>query len=324
MSQVISFEQILILQYFQELQAKIIAEIDAATALSTKYQQLLSQIDDIDRQLNDVINIPINTVNEAEKKRSQLEAIRANLNELRSALDHLQESIDRPLEFVVSHPSPVDVDGLIAHHRHLLDTIEQTESELQLRSRIVALEPEMSRLSIQLQEQLNDTDQPATIDDHQRKLEELELRKHQLEDMLKNIPEGTEEGERMREKCKWQLSQLGEWLKKIGNAIGDKLAALAAFNAKKKNIDQHIAHIREKTTDYNDDESSHRTTEQWASALDERNATGRQLAELLNGVDEMLAHGDDLPDDARTEAHQLRQLLLDLIQANEVCSCCCC
>jgi hypothetical protein len=181
----------------------------------------------------------------------------------------------------------------------------------------------MSRLSIQLQEQLNDMEQPATIGDDQRKLEELELRKQQLEDMLKRIPEGSEEGEKMREKCKWQLSQLGEWLRKIGSAIGDKLAALAAFNAKKKNMDQQIAHIREKVTDYDDDESSQRTTEQWASALDERDATGRQLAELLNGVDEMLAHADDLPDDARMEAHQLRQLLLDLIQANKVCSCHC-
>ena len=304
----------------QELQAKLIAEIDAATTLSNEYQRLSKRIDEIDEQLNDVINnMPVNNVDEAEQKKARLDALRQSLSngsEFKSQLEHLME-LNRPIEHVLLQ-SNIDVDGLIAHYAQLLNTIEQAELELQQRSRIVQLEPEMTRISVQLQEQLNDIQQEplnASVDDYQKKLEELELKKHQLEDMLQRIPDDTEEGKRMREKCSWQLSQLTEWLKKIGGAIGDKLAALAAFNAKKKNINQQVADIREKMWR---DDGKIRTIEQLTVVSDELEANRRRLADILHSVEELIANDTDLPDDARMEAQQLHQTLLDMIHENDV------
>lgn len=59
---------------------------------------------------------------------------------------------------------------------------------------------------------------------------------------MQTIPEGAQ-GDELREKSQWDLSKLKDLLSQLGAKVGDKLAALAAFNTARKDAEENLLAI---------------------------------------------------------------------------------
>lgn len=89
----------------------------------------------------------------------------------------------------------------------------------------------------QLPEQL-----PVNVLDQQAQLEDLQSQRLRLENLITKIPEGDNNDE-LRQKSSWDLSRLKDILKNLGDVLGDKLAALAAFKAARQDAEQQLLTI---------------------------------------------------------------------------------
>jgi chromosome segregation ATPase len=111
----------------------------------------------------------------------------------------------------------------------------------------VAVVTTIETLTETLRTQLNELEtaqQDASPDEQQRQLDELEAKRAELERALALIPEGPE-GDELRRKAEWDLSQLTDWLKRLGRSLRDKLAALAAHDSRKSTLRDELADIEQ-------------------------------------------------------------------------------
>ncbi|KAG5640015.1 hypothetical protein DXG03_001771, partial [Asterophora parasitica] len=84
---------------------------------------------------------------------------------------------------------------------------------------------------------------PEGLVDQQSNLEDLEGRRKKLEDIIAGLPESGPGVDELRAKSEWDLSKLKDLLKKLGDAVGDKLAALAAWNALRKGAEAELVDL---------------------------------------------------------------------------------
>ncbi|KAE9418734.1 hypothetical protein Angca_008861, partial [Angiostrongylus cantonensis] len=97
--------------------------------------------------------------------------------------------------------------------------------------------PEILQISECLQQQSDEI--PHNLSEQQAVLVDLESKKQRLESLLQTIPDG-DATEELRQRSAWDLSKLKDLLRKLGDSVGDKIAALAAFNAARKDTEDQL------------------------------------------------------------------------------------
>uniref|UniRef100_A0A1I7VDT4 Septation ring formation regulator EzrA n=1 Tax=Loa loa TaxID=7209 RepID=A0A1I7VDT4_LOALO len=136
-------------------------------------------------------------------------------------------------------------DDLYGRIVQLQNALDDKKRKLTDRAKLYAITPEISLINESVQNYVNEMEQIPlqTVEEQNAALSELEGKKHQLENLLENIPLD-DEGNELREKGSRLLGQLNDILKRLAGAVGEKLAALAAFNAIKDEIETQLSSLQ--------------------------------------------------------------------------------
>lgn len=191
--------------------------------------------------------------------KDQLEQLKDALNNASHASPETSlpvvENIDLELQSLVKKVSEHDdlaskPNTFVSHDdldRNILPAISDFSSVLngqkkqisdQIQVNTVAPEIQIISQSLeQLPEQLQ-----VNVLDQQAQLEDLQSQRLRLENLIAKIPEG-DDNEELRTKSSWDLSRLKDILKNLGDVLGDKLAALAAFKAARQDAEQQLLTI---------------------------------------------------------------------------------
>lgn len=159
--------------------------------------------------------------------------------------------------------------------------------------------PEILQISECLQQQSDEI--PHNLSEQQAVLVDLESKKQRLESLLQTIPDG-DATEELRQRSAWDLSKLKDLLRKLGDSVGDKIAALAAFNAARKDTEDQLLLITSP-------ESTEKTPEELKKDED-------ALCRLQQRISEF--DGCALDDDQRNEHAQLLDRLNRTLAAVKV------
>ncbi|KAJ1374421.1 CAMSAP CH domain [Parelaphostrongylus tenuis] len=155
--------------------------------------------------------------------------------------------------------------------------------------------PEILQISESLQQQ--SVEIPKNLYEQQSVVVDLENKKQRLENLLLTIPEG-DATEELRKRSAWELSKLKDLLRSVGDSIADKIAALGAYNAARKDTEDQLLLITspettEKTPEElrKDEDLLHRLQQRISeldcSALDD--GQQNEHAQLLDRIDKMIA-----------------------------------
>ncbi|KAK5966707.1 hypothetical protein GCK32_018358, partial [Trichostrongylus colubriformis] len=178
-----------------------------------------------------------------ESAKQQLTSIDAELQKLSGVADACQQfaTISSP---VVSHD---DLDKTLPEQVDKLQKeCDEKKKDIEQIAQLNAVAPEILLISESLQQQPEEI--PQNLNDQQSVLEELETKKQRLENLIQTIPAG-EATEELRQRSAWDLSRLKDLLKRLGDSVGDKLAALAAFNVARKDAEDQLLMITSPESD---------------------------------------------------------------------------
>lgn len=226
--------------FLQDLLTKLSAEIDEESALLDAHNSTLTELNAIGDDVVAVSRAPVQSPADAERKSADLNNIRASLNALQPRIDR---SWDRSTKLVERTPTT----DLAAQRDQLLAAVDDASRDLATRSQLVSVAPTIETVTEVLRGRLNELEtaqQDASPDEQQRQLDELEAKRAELERALALIPEGPE-GDELRRKAEWDLSQLTDWLKRLGRSLRDKLAALAAHDSRKNTLRADLAEVEQ-------------------------------------------------------------------------------
>ena len=140
--------------------------------------------------------------------------------------------------------APVADSDLLARVAQLQSALDEKKQYLGDRLKLLSVAPEIINVSEIVQTRIDELQSVpiSSTDEQNAALQDLETKKRQLENLLENIPPGTE-GDELRERGSGQLSKLNDMLKQLTAAVGEKLAALAAFNATRDEIEAHLSAV---------------------------------------------------------------------------------
>jgi chromosome segregation ATPase len=224
----------------QDLLSKLSTETDAEGALLNAHNSTLTDLNAIGGDVVGVSRAPVQSPADADRKAAELAKIREQLDAL---LPRIDRSWDRPAKLV----ERTRTSDLAAQRDQLLAAVDDASRELATRSQLVAVAPTIETVTEILRGRLNELEtaqQDVHPDEQQRQLDELEEKRAELERALALIPDGPE-GDELRRKAEWDLSQLTDWLKRLGRSLRDKLAALAAHDSRKTTLREQLADIEQ-------------------------------------------------------------------------------
>uniref|UniRef100_A0AC34GFQ5 Uncharacterized protein n=1 Tax=Panagrolaimus sp. ES5 TaxID=591445 RepID=A0AC34GFQ5_9BILA len=152
-----------------------------------------------------------------------------------------------------------------------------------------------------------ETTLPENLDQQQQAFNDFTEQKRKLEDYNENIPEGPE-GDEIREKTQWNLSRLTDILKKLGDAVGEKAAALAAFIASKRAIEEQLNTLHNDITaaESNIDNATPNNLQDRINALEAEEARINAIRSKLS--DEQI-NRNNLDNDKQNELDELHKAL---------------
>ncbi|CAI4225795.1 unnamed protein product [Auanema sp. JU1783] len=230
-------------------------------------------------------------------------------------IDNLKEQIDQLAKDIESHENDLNnknkdlvKDDDLAQNLNtqvvaLVDEAAQKQAALADTVKINKIAPELEVIAQSINSRPEKL--PETLVEQQASLEDLESSKARLEALISELPEGPE-GDEQRQKSQWDLSRLKDLLKQLGDLVGDKMAALAAFNSSRKDAEDNLLAITSKYTE----EPKDLPEEQLLQAI----AKDR---EVLDKLHENVANIDvAILDDAQKKEHD--ELLNRLSKAQEL------
>ncbi|VDO43269.1 unnamed protein product, partial [Onchocerca flexuosa] len=206
-----------------------------------KEQELMHDIDEIISKLasisDDIIAVDSNI--ELSQQLENIAQLAENLRKLRGKVEKLEERL-QDSEGMVKRASITD--DLFGRVVELQNALDDKKEKLTNRAKLHAIIPEINVINESVQNYINEMEQipMQTVEEQNAALSELEGKKHQLENLLENIPPGDENNE-LREKNSYLLEQINNILKRLAGAVGEKLAALATFNAIKDEIETQLS-----------------------------------------------------------------------------------
>ncbi|KAI5182016.1 hypothetical protein NEOKW01_2154, partial [Nematocida sp. AWRm80] len=197
-------------------------------------------------------------------------------------------------------------ENLVQRVDQLLDQLIAKRKDLENKLQLATLAPVIDDAAKVVTEKVEAlaTAFPDNLNDQQQQLEQVSAQKRTLEDLANKLPEGPE-GDAQREQIQWNLSRLGDWLKKLNDAVGEKAAALAAYLASKRAADEQLNKLNSDV-----DAAIAGTDDVTPQGLHDRiNALDAEEARL-NAIRSELAddkvHPDQLDADKRAELDNLR------------------
>ncbi|KAJ1374422.1 CAMSAP CH domain [Parelaphostrongylus tenuis] len=221
------------------------------------------------------------------------------IDSLDAELQKLREIADTCHQFAISFSPIISRDDL---DETFLEQIENLQKESDQKKKDIEQSIELNRVAteiLQISESLQQQsdEMPRNLSDQQAVLVDLEKKKQHLEDLLRTVP-GNDSTEELRQRSAWNLSKLKDLLIRLNDSISDKISALAAFNAARKDAEDHLLLITcpetlEKTPEElrkDEDTLCHlqqRISELDRSALDDEHQNER--AQLLDRIDKMIA-----------------------------------
>ncbi|UMM12896.1 hypothetical protein L5515_001443 [Caenorhabditis briggsae] len=209
---------------------------------------------------------------------------------LKAVTDSNNEKAAAPSSLISHDDLVVGLPEKVFQLQHAIDDKKQA---LNKAAAVNEIAPKLQLVSQQLQSVPQDI--PASLDEQKQLLEDVENQKHNLENLLANLPDNDPAADELRQKSQWDLSRLKDLLKQLGSAVGDKLAALAAFNAARKNAEDALLDIT--CEDGSDDNKS---PDELIDDLTKKEETVAKLRETVAGV-----KPDELDEKERAEYNDL-------------------
>lgn len=157
--------------------------------------------------------------------------------QLKSDADNNSDKARRPSD-IVSHSDLSD--HLPSDVLALQQEIDNMKRDLTNKVQYESVAPEAQRISDSLATLPSDL--PENINEQQQMFENLSSTKDQIDKIMNDIPD-TEAGRELAQKTGWDLSRIKDLLKALGDKLGEKMAALAAFRAARKEAEDQLLAI---------------------------------------------------------------------------------
>ncbi|VDM55747.1 unnamed protein product, partial [Angiostrongylus costaricensis] len=173
-------------------------------------------------------------VENLESAQKLVDSLDVELQELRGIADSCQD-FAMSLSPIASHD---DLDKTLPEQiKCLQKECDEKKKDIEQLIRLNMVTPEILQISESVQQQSDEM--PHNLSEQQAVLVDLESKKQRLEDLLQTIPDG-DASEELRQRSAWDLSKLKDLLRKLGDSVGDKIAALSAFNAARKDTEDQL------------------------------------------------------------------------------------
>ncbi|KHN86501.1 Nuclear anchorage protein 1 [Toxocara canis] len=267
----------------QEQLAKLLDTIQ----LSLKEQELLRDVRNTFAELTSLGDdvVAIDPESEPTEQLGNVAYLGDSLRRLKANIEKLETRLQSGEGLVKRTSLSEDLSARVAQ---LQDALENKKQQLTDRAKLHTLAPEIALITESVQGRLNEIEQSPlqSIDEQSATLQDLESKKQQLENLIESIPVGSE-GDELRERSFWQLGQLNEMLKRLAAAVGDKLAALAAFNATKDEVQAQLSLIGTPSQVPLDTDSTQAISER-INELNGKISTLGKLRNVLESVEEEL------------------------------------
>ena len=271
-----------------------------------KEERLLQDGNDILGKIND-LGIQVLTLGETGTPEDNLKKIGQlsdDLRKLRKDAEIIDSKIQQPQEHV---KHGLEGENLTGRIDQLQNNLADKKKELENQSKLATIVPALELATESVQQKVADLESgvPETLEKQELALKDLQEEKQKLEDLLGNLPEGPE-GDEVRERSKWNLSKITDWLKKLGDAVGEKAAALYAFLNSKKAVEDQLKVL-------NDDIDAAEAEADSASPQSLQDKINALLAEeaRLDAIRAKLSDDqikpEDLDEDKRRELEELRK-----------------
>ncbi|KJH52967.1 hypothetical protein DICVIV_00836, partial [Dictyocaulus viviparus] len=261
---------------------KALADEDKAREKQNEILQKITAIDDGLKRID---------VENPESAQQLIDSIDSDLQKLRGIADNCHQ-FAMTSSPIISHD---DLDRSLPNQiNELQNECDTKRKDIEQLVQMNKVAPEILLISESLQQQPDEI--PNNLNEQQAVLIDLETKKQRLENLMQTIPD-SDATEELRERSAWDLSKLKDLLKKLGDTVGEKLAALATFNAARKDADDQLLRITspeslEKTPEElrNDEETllrlKQRISELDARVLDDEKQD--EHAQLLDRIDKTL------------------------------------
>ncbi|VDM99781.1 unnamed protein product, partial [Thelazia callipaeda] len=214
-----------------------------------KEQELMHNLRETLNALNsmgdEVIGIEVNNIDTIQQS-DKIDELIKNLQQLKGQIKKLEEKLQTSEGLVKRDTMNENLSDRVTLLQKLLDDKKQ---KLMNQAEVNAILPKIYAITECVQNYINQFEESPmqTVDEQNAALSELESKKIQLEHLLNNIP-SDEQGDELREKSNWVVEELNNLLKRLADAVGKKLAALAAFNATKDELDLQLSSIESAIT----------------------------------------------------------------------------
>ncbi|CAD6184169.1 unnamed protein product [Caenorhabditis auriculariae] len=246
------------------------------------------------------------------KASAALELITDEAKKLRDEAEEHKINVAQTNAFVTHD----DLDGSLVEQVAELQNDIQEKKRLQAETeKVLELAPKVELISQSLQSMPSQL--PTTLDEQQTLLEDMEIKKQNLQNLISSMNDAPA-AEELKQKSEWDLSRIKDLLQQLGSAVGDKLAALAAFNAARREAEEKLLTITADATDKPLTAEQAQADENAIAALEEHIKTlsveeldeneRREYADLLA----RLQNASQVLEKRRIEAEKLQQK-----QANE-------
>ncbi|GMS98462.1 hypothetical protein PENTCL1PPCAC_20637, partial [Pristionchus entomophagus] len=222
-------------QKAKEQVAPIEKEIEAEKKLAADSDTVETQAAQLEKDLDSVRN----KTDDPAAAIAAIADIADRARKLRPTAEAVEIAYDSPRSSV-AHAAPKP--DLVSRLDNLLAEADRANSQQNEAAQIAALAPEIEKMH-ELVMTKADEAVPEALVDQQSNLEDLEGRRKKLEDIIAGLPESGPGVDELRAKSEWDLSKLKDLLKKLGDAVGDKMAALAAWNALRKGAEAQLVDL---------------------------------------------------------------------------------
>ncbi|KAI1723213.1 nuclear envelope localization domain-containing protein [Ditylenchus destructor] len=257
-----------------EVLQSLIEELDNVRRIQTTYDNVAEKL------LSTESNMTATTQETPEKILSKSAEIGEVLPVLRQELETMAQSLTKPMKFV---EIPQQVQP--SHLENKLNEVATTNANMVKKAvtdqKVALLAPQIEALTASLQSTVNEVKNapPASLDQQESTLRMLEAEKQKITTLLESIPEDAKEAETIKEKSTWELGRLADLIKRLGETVGEKVAALSSFFAAKAEVESQLAEIGRQLEEQQKGEDA--SAEPNISALAEQQQKVEKLREKL-------------------------------------------